>query len=232
MIGTSRVLAVIPARGGSKRLVDKNVLPFCGKPLIEWSIDAALTCRYVDRVVVSTDSKKIATIAKQRGADVPFVRPEYLSDDTASTNDVLLHVLEALKADVFDLVVLLQPTSPLRTAADIDGAIERLLEKEADGIVSVCECEHSPLWSNVLPQNGNMGGFIRSHVSNKNSQDLPKYFRLNGALYVFRTVSLLDKKGIHYSKKVFSFQMPIERSVDIDTKLDFMFAELIFQKTL
>ena len=148
MIKGKTVLAVIPARGGSKRLPRKNCLLLQGKPLIVYSIEAAKESVYIDEVVVSTDDEEIASLARQAGASVPFLRPAELSTDEASSVDVVAHALNYYQVNekkLFDYVVLLQPTSPLRTAAHINQALELLKEKKADAIVSVCEAEHSPL---------------------------------------------------------------------------------------
>lgn len=231
MIHGKKVLAIIPARGGSKRLPRKNVLPLQDKPLIAWSIDAGLQSRYIDRVVVSTDCDEIAQIAIEYGADVPFMRPAEIAGDTASTDSVLLHLLASLSSDSqVDIVVVLQPTSPLRTAEDIDLVLELLIEKQAEGVVSVCECAHSPFWSNSLPSDGNMGAFIRDDVKGKRSQDLPTCYRLNGAVYAFTADALIANRGIGYTKSVFSFEMPALRSVDIDHELDFKLAEVILNQ--
>ena len=228
MIKGKKVLAIIPARGGSKRLPRKNVLPLQGKPLIAWSIDAGLNSHYVDRVVVSTDCNEIAEISEQYGADVPFMRPADIAGDTATTNSVILHMINTLsRTEQFDIVVILQPTSPLRTSTDIDDALEMLETKQGDGVVSVCECEHSPLWSNIIPSDDNMGGFIREDIKGKRSQDLPTYYRLNGAVYAFTTTALIANQGINYTDTVFSIKMPALRSVDIDHELDFKLAEVI-----
>lgn len=230
MIGCKRVLAVIPARGGSKRLPKKNVLPLNGKPLIAWTIDAALEALSVDRVLVTTDCAEIAEVAMRHGAEVPFLRPAHLADDTSSTNDVLMHLVNNLADDDFDIVLVLQPTSPLRTSQDIDEALQRFGTDEVDGVVTVCECEHSPMWSNTLPADQNLGDFIRSEIKDKRSQDLPQYYRLNGALYAFAKDAFIKAGGIHYSEKVFAHSMPIARSIDIDHQLDFELAEFMMHK--
>ena len=174
-------LVIIPARGGSKRLPRKNLLDLCGKPLIAWSIEAALKSKYISKVIVSSDDEEILNIAKEYKADF-IKRPDELASDTATTFDALKHTLE--NVEKYDYVVLLQPTSPLRTEKHIDEAIELLKEKNADAIISVCEMEHSPLWSNTLDEDLNMSNFLRDEVLNKRSQDLPKYYRLNGAIYI------------------------------------------------
>lgn len=226
MINGKKVIAIIPARGGSKRLPRKNVLPLNGKPLIAWSIDAALESKYVDKVIVSTDCHEIANISTEYGASVPFMRPGSIAGDTATTNSVILHALEQYSNE-YDIAVILQPTSPLRIFSDIDNALEMLLSKNADGVVSVCECEHSPLWSNSLPSDGNMGTFIREDIKGKRSQELPSYYRLNGAVYAFTTTALIANQGINYTDSVFSIEMPTLRSVDIDHELDFKIAEAL-----
>ncbi|NHN39438.1 acylneuraminate cytidylyltransferase family protein [Pseudomaricurvus alcaniphilus] len=231
MIQGKSVLALIPARGGSKRLPGKNVRDLGGKPLIGWSIEAARNAEYVDRVMVSTDDAGIAAAAQQYGAEVPFMRPAALANDTASTNAVILHCLESLAPQQFDIVVVLQPTSPLRNAVDIDQALAQFVRQGADGVVSVCECEHSPLWSNTLPADNSLGDFLRPEVRGKRSQDLPGFYRLNGAMYVFSSAALLNQGGIHYSPAVYAYVMPAERSVDIDSELDFKFAELLVSES-
>ncbi|TWX54060.1 cytidylyltransferase domain-containing protein [Colwellia hornerae] len=228
MINGKKVCAIIPSRGGSKRLPGKNVLPLHGKPLIAWTIEAGLNSQYIDRVVVSTDCEDIAKVAIDFGADVPFMRPSEIATDTASTDSVILHFLSTLSvANYPDIVVILQPTSPLRTEQDIDQALSLLIQKEAEGIVSVCECEHSPFWSNILPADLNMGTFIKNDIKGKRSQDLPPCYRLNGAVYVFTSNSFVNMQGISYTDSVFSFIMPGSRSIDIDHELDFRLAEVI-----
>jgi len=226
MLSRHKVIALIPARSGSKRLPNKNILPLAGVPLIAWSINAAKASTYVDRIVVSTDCANIASLAEEYGAESPFIRPKSLSEDTSSTFDVILHTITALNLTGEDILLLLQPTSPLRTAAHIDGALFRLEEKVADGVVSVTPCSHSPLWFNTLPEDGSMNDFIRSEIRGVRSQDLPQFYRLNGAIYAFKVSSLLKNKSIHYSKNVFSYVMPENCSLDIDTEIDFKICEL------
>ncbi len=192
-----RFLGIIPARGGSKRLPGKNILPLKGKPLIEWTINAGKESKYLDVVCVSTEEKDIAEISLQVGAEVPFLRPPELATDSASTIGVVEHCIGFYKNSreaEYDFVVLLQPTSPLRTAADIDSAIKYLIEKKADAVVSVCESEHSPLWSNTLPSDLSMNDFLSGDLLNRRSQELPKYYRLNGAIYIAKTKIFLAEK--------------------------------------
>lgn len=229
MLNGKRVIAIIPARGGSKRLPGKNIKLLDNKPLISWSIDAALKSKYIDRVIVSTDCNDIAKVSKEFGADIPFLRPQELAGDNAGTNGVILHALEQIEED-YDYVVILQPTSPLRHTSDINGLLESF-DDHTEGVVSVCPCEHSPLWSNTLPNDMNMGSFFPESVIGKRSQDLPDYFRINGSVYAFKVDSFIMLKGIYYSDRVKAYCMPIERSVDIDTIADFNIAEAMLKYT-
>ena len=162
MIGQQRLLAIIPARGGSKRLPRKNILDLAGKPLIAWTIEAALNSKYIDRIVVSTDDQEIANISIKYGAEVPFLRPKSLATDDASSIDTVINVLGEVEIinQHYEYIVLLQPTSPLRTEIDIDKAIELLEKKSADSVISVCEVDHPSHWINTLPDDGNMQLFF------------------------------------------------------------------------
>lgn len=220
-------LAIIPARGGSKRLPRKNVLDLAGKPLIAWSIEASLKSKYIDQVIVTSDDDEILEISKQFGAET-IKRPDELATDTASSFDAVKHAIE--NSAPCDFVVLLQPTSPLRTSRHIDEAIELLMSKNADAIISVCEMDHSPLWSNTLPENGSMEQFLREEIKNKRSQDLEKYYRLNGAIYICKTDKLLDEKSFILKENIFAYKMDRKNSVDIDEEMDFTVAEVLIDK--
>ncbi len=217
-------LVIIPARGGSKRLPRKNILELFGKPLIAWSIEAGLRSKYIDKVIVSSDDNEILSIAHKFGSKT-IKRPDCLASDTATSFDAIKHTIENI--DKYDYVVLLQPTSPLRTAKQIEEAIELLESKKADAVVSVCETDHSPLWSNTLPKGGNMTHFIRDEVKNRRSQDLNPYYRLNGAIYICDTNKLLEEKSFFIHDNIFAYKMDRESSVDIDEKIDFQFAEIL-----
>ena len=219
-------LAIIPARGGSKRLPRKNILDLCGKPLISWSIEAALKSKYISKVVVSSDDEEILNISSNFGADI-IKRPYELANDTATTFDAIKHTINNLEK--YDYIVLLQPTSPLRNEKHIDEAIELLEEKQADAIVSVCEMDHSPLWSNTLPKDGNMKNFLRDEVLNKRSQDLEKYYRLNGAVYICKTDKLLENKSFFLKDNIFAYIMDRKSSIDIDEEIDFLFAQKVIE---
>ena len=219
-------LAIIPARGGSKRLPRKNVLDLCGKPLIAWSIEAGLKSKYIDKLIVTSDDEDILSISKKYGASI-IKRPEELSSDTATTFDALKHTIDNLEK--YDYIVLLQPTSPLRNEKHLDEAIELLEEKNADAIVSVCEMDHSPLWSNTLPKDGSMKSFLKEEVLNKRSQDLEKYFRLNGAIYICKMDKFLNNKGFFLKENIYAYLMNKEDSPDIDDEFDFLMTEYIMK---
>ncbi|CAM0744142.1 acylneuraminate cytidylyltransferase family protein [Acinetobacter baumannii] len=230
MIGQYRVTALIPARGGSKRLPRKNVKLLVNKPLIAWSIEVAKASKYIDHVVVSTDDEEIKQVSEQYGAEVPFLRPEYLSNDHASSFDVIKHAIDFLHlGQKNELIVLLQPTSPLRLVSELDTALEFFIAKNAKGIVSISETEHSPMWSNTLPENGCMSDFIRPEVQGKRSQDLPKFFRLNGSIYIYETLCLLEQSKIFFNENVYGFETSLKTAIDIDTDLDFLIAETIMK---
>jgi len=225
------ILGLIPARGGSKGLPKKNIKLLLGKPLIAWTIEQALASKYLDRVVVSTDDEEIAEISKKGGADVPFIRPKELAEDDAKGIDVVLHAINWIeKSDnKCDLIMLFQPTSPLRTKADIDKAIELLFLKEAKAIVSVCEVDHHPLWVNTLPEDRCMKNFIKPEIMNKNRQELPVFYRLNGAIYI-AYCDYLKKYKSFIDKNTYAYIMPKNRSVDIDNEIDFQLAEILIKE--
>lgn len=223
-------LAIIPARSGSKGLPDKNIKPLLGKPLMAYTIEAAAESELFNTIHLSTDSVQYAEIGRKYGAEVPFLRGRQNSSDTASSWDVVLEVLEEYgrRGAKFDTVMLLQPTSPLRTAEDIRNAYRTMREKQALTVVSVCEMEHPPIWSNVLPDNGCMDGFL-SHMASKRRQVSPKYFRLNGAVYLLNVEHFKAQKSISYDAGCYAYIMPQERSVDIDGSLDMRIAETLLR---
>ena len=225
-------LAIIPARSGSKGLPDKNIRPLEEKPLLAWSIDAARQSGLFSEIHVSTDSERYADIARQYGAAVPFLRSAETSSDTASSWDVVREALDkyAAAGRRFDTITLLQPTSPLRTADDIRGAFAVMEDRCAAAVVSVCEAEHSPLWANILPPDGCMRDFQRSG-GDKPRQALPRYYRLNGAIYLLRTDAFRENGTLRYDEHCFAFVMSQIRSVDIDGELDFLIAETILRHT-
>ena len=228
MFEGKKFLAIIPARGGSKRLPRKNILPLAGKPLIGWSIEAAQKSKYIDSIVVSSDDDEILQIAQKYHVGA-YKRGEHLATDTATTVDVLLDVLEHTEKS-YDYIMLLQPTSPLRNENHIDESIELLMKKNADAVISVCEMEHSPLWSNTLPDSLDMSNFIRYNIKDKRSQDLEKYYRLNGAIYLCKIDSFLKERNLFLDQNLFAYKMERDVSIDIDELLDFEIADLLLKK--
>ncbi len=219
-------LAIIPARGGSKRLPRKNILDLNGKPLITYSIEAGLTSKYIDKVLVTSDDDEILGVSKRYKADI-IKRPDYLASDTATSFDAIKHSINNIEK--YDYIVLLQPTSPLRTSKHIDEAIELLGEKGANAIISVSQMEHSPLWSNTLDDSLSMKGFLDDKILNKRSQDLETYYRLNGAIYICKTDKLLEEKSFFIKDKIYAYVMHRERSIDIDEKIDFRIASIFME---
>ncbi len=225
-------LAIITARSGSKGIKDKNIKLLNGKPLMAYTIESARKSQFIDEVMVSTDSEIYAAIAKEYGAEVPFLRSRETSTDTASSKDVILEVLSEYnkRGKRYDQFVMLQPTSPLRTEQNIDRAFQLYWEKKADSVVSVCECEHSPLLSNTLHADCNMFGFIESE-NNVRRQDLKTYYRLNGAIYISKVSTFLQIQTF-YGKNSYAYIMEQCQSIDIDSELDFKIAELFMETNM
>ena len=229
MYKDKKFIAIIPARGGSKGIKNKNIVLLRGKPLIAYTIEAAKESRIFDEILVSTDSTEIARVATKYGANVPFMRPTELSTDSASSIDVIVHTLSYFieNGTNFDYFVLLQPTSPLRTSSDIINAAQLAFEKDANSVVSVCEMEHSPLWCNVLPLDLSLSNFLKKEWD-KPRQELPTYYRINGAIYIAKVDYFLRTRDF-YGEKSFAYIMPRERSVDIDELIDLKLAEVLLE---
>lgn len=224
-------IAIIPARSGSKGLINKNIKWLAGKPLMAYSIITAIESGQFDTVMVSTDSQKYADIAKEFGADVPFLRSEKASSDTASSWDAVEEVLNNYKAfgKTFDTFMLLQPTSPLRTTENIIEAFEEMDKKKADSIISLCEADHSPELCNTLPENKSLTSFWKNNSKGKRRQDLPIFYRINGAIYLAKTSFFIEDHNI-YRDNCYAYLMNKRDSVDIDDELDFIIAETIMSQ--
>lgn len=222
------MLAVIPARGGSKGVPGKNIKMLAGKPLIAYTIEAAITSGIFSKIIVSTDSREIADIATAYGGEVPFLRPDEISGDMTSSDDVILHALSYFSQQSlsFELVCKLQPTSPFRTAEHLREAYQLFQEKQADFLVSVCECEHSPLWSGTIGEDLRLDNFISEEAKRACRQDLPAYYRLNGAIYMGKVPCFLENKSF-LGKNSIAYIMNQTDSVDIDSPLDFLIAEAL-----
>lgn len=228
----NNILAIIPARSGSKGLKDKNIKLLNGKPLIAYTIEAAIKSNAFEDIFVSTDSKEYSEIAKEYGAYVPFLRNEKLSEDTALTNDVIEDVILNLRniGKEYDSIMILQPTSPLRDEYDIKNAIKLFDEKKANSVVSMCECDHSPLLSKSLDQTMRLDGFL-SNLDRVRRQDMNRFYRLNGAIYLVKVDYFLKYKDF-YKEKSYAYIMDKKSSIDIDDIYDFKFAEVLIEQNL
>lgn len=224
-----RNIAIITARSGSKGLVDKNILELAGYPLMYYTIKAAIEAGCFDTVMVSTDSKKYAQIAKKCGAEVPFLRSTNNASDSAGSWDVVREVLQGYskQGEQYDYAALLQPTSPLRDAKEIVNAFEMLQSVEINNIVSVTQVEHPVQWCFTMPENHSMQVFASSPYSNMRRQELEVHYRENGAIYIVDARKIMDKDYNFYEDDCYGYIMSREKSIDIDTKLDFAIAEKI-----
>ena len=215
-------IAIIPARSGSKGLPDKNIIEVNQRPLIDYSIKAAIDSKCFDCVMVSTDSEKYAQVAKRCGAEAPFLRSERTSSDTAGTWDAVREVLENYKAmgKSFDYVAVLQPTSPLRTAEDIKGVFDMLLCDAVNNVVTVSEVAHPVQWCFTLGEDRSLYDYARSPYNLCRRQELEKHYQENGAIYLVRADRITDPSYNFYMDKCYAYVMPRERSIDIDEKID------------
>lgn len=222
-----RIIAIIPARSGSKGLPDKNIKLLDGKPLIAYTIEAALSSGVFDTVMLSTDSEKYARIGKACGAEVPFLRSETASSDSSTSWETVLEVLDKYEelGQYFDLFCLLQPTSPMRTADDIRNVYNLFISKNTIAVVSMTELEHPIAWCGALGKNGSLDGFMEK-TGFKQRQAHDAYYRPNGAIYMV-SVPEFKRNQFLYRKGAYAYVMPKERSVDIDTEFDFKYAEFL-----
>jgi CMP-N,N'-diacetyllegionaminic acid synthase len=218
MIGNAKVLTLITARGGSKGLPRKNVLPLGGKPLIAWSIEAAKGSAYVDRLILSSDDPEIMSVAAAWGCEVPFVRPAELATDQAGSLDVVRHAISQL-SEAYDYIVLLQPTSPLRTSADIDDCIKLCHARAATTCVTVCAVDKTPYWMFKIDAAAKLIPLFPASDMPQSRQNAPDVFLLNGAVYVARTDHIMSG-GAFVAVDTVAHVMSRSRSIDIDTRED------------
>lgn len=217
MLKGKRILGIIPARGGSKGIPYKNIKEVGGKPLIAWTIEEAKKSKYIDRLILSSEDSEIIKIAKEWGCEVPFIRPvELAKDDTPGVNTVL-HALSIFPD--FDIVVLLQPTSPLRKHNDIDACLEHFIVCNANSCISIVEANKSPYWMYTQEKNQKLKPILEKTKTPDRRQDLPKVYSINGALYIANASWLLQHKTF-LTEETIGFEMPKERSLDIDDKFD------------
>lgn len=221
------IIAIIPARGGSKGIPNKNIKNLAGKPLIAYTIKSALNSKYIDRVIVSTDDEEIAAISQSYGAEI-VTRPSDLALDSSPLIDTIFHAVKWLKNDYdFEIVVLLQPTSPLRTTNDIDSSIQLFLKRDCTSVISVCDTRKL-YWSLKL-ENGYLIPFFKKKYVAMRRQHLPQLFMPNGAIFISTLCNIYNKKSF-YTERIIPYIMPLERSIDIDTDIDFMLAEQVIIK--
>ena len=229
----NKIIAIIPARGGSKGLARKNIRLFAGKPLVAWTIEQTKKSKYIDRIIVSTDDKEIAESSRKYGAEVPFLRPEELATDDAKTIDVILHTLNWLetRGDYYDFLVLLEPTSPLRDVEDMDKCIEILISNpKAEAIVSVAKLESTHPEFNVVL---NEEEFIRKPDGTTNfkvlrRQDLEDVYFFEGSIYISE-VEALKQKRTFYHKSTLAYVVPKYKSLEVDELCDFICIEALMK---
>jgi len=230
-----KVLGIVHARGGSKRIPLKNIKELNGKPLIAYIITAGLKAKKLDRLIVSTDHPEIARIAKEYGAEVPFVRPPEISEDVA-TELVTQHAvkyLEEKESYSVDIAVTLQPTTPFCLPDDIDGCVKLLINSDADSVISACEIQERPEWMFYIDQNSYAKSFLDKELKGEIgiSQTLPKLYIPNGGIYATRRDVLFEQNTI-FGRKIKLWIMPAERSVDIDEPINLIFAEFVAKNFL
>ena len=223
-----KVLAIIPARGGSKGIPRKNIKTLAGKPLIAWSIETSLQAQGINRVIVSTEDDEIALVAKKFGAHVPFMRPLSLAQDDTPSFAPVLHAIEQLPG--FEWVLLLQPTSPLRSVNDIEGIIKLCSDVGATSAVSITKISKHPFWMYQLDDQKFLQPLFPNRPEINRRQDLPSAYALNGAMYMARTDWLIENNSFIDSETL-GYTMPEERSVDLDSSMDWLWAEYLIERS-
>lgn len=225
MIYGQKVLGIIPARGGSKTIPRKNLRMLAGKPLIAWTIEEAQKSKYLDRLILSSEDSEIIVTAQKWGCEVPFIRPVELAQDDTPGIESVIHAIYTIK-EKYDYIVLLQPTSPLRNASDIDDCIHHCIHEEAAICVSVCAVDKSPYWMHTLTDKHRLYPLMPKLTAAARRQDLPKVYAENGAIYVAKVDHLLARKDF-ISEETLAYIMPAERSQDIDSEIDFILCEIL-----
>jgi len=230
MYKDKKIICLIPARGGSKGIKLKNIKIFAGEPLIGHTIKAAINSKLIDNIYVSTDNEDIAEISLNYGVEV-IKRPKELARDETKTIEVVLDFINKINIDSEEnIIILLQPTSPLRKTKDIDDAIKIYLENKCESVISVNKINHSPLWSFNLVE-GYLKPFFKQEYLEQRRQELPILFAPNGAIYI-SSPKILRKYLSFFGSKIIPYIMPFENSIDIDSEEDFELAEIIFKYRL
>lgn len=228
MIKGKKILGIIPARGGSKGIPGKNIKKLKGRPLIQWTYDAANSSKFIDKLILSSDNDDIIEESEKIGLEAPFKRPSYLSTDKASTKDVLIHAVNFFrgKKEMYDYIVLLQPTSPFRKTEDIDLAIKLACDNQVDMVVSVKESHSNPYY-NLFEECDD--GYLNKSKEGEyfRRQDCPVVYEYNGSLYVINVNSLISQNTINFTKKIKYLMKEEYLSIDLDTEFDWKFAEFI-----
>ena len=236
MITDKNILGIITARGGSKGLPKKNILPLNGKPLIAWTIESALKSKYLDRIILSTDNQEIADVSSKFGCEVPFIRPDNLAEDNSSSFDVIAHAIQYFN-DInqsFDYIILLEPTSPLRETSDIDHAIQILHKnrKIADSIVGVSKVESThPVFDVKINKNGLIQSYLDESFTIYRRQDLEELYFFEGTIYVSDTKALLREQKFYHARTL-PYIVPKWKSIEIDEEIDMIIAEAILKNKL
>lgn len=229
MIQGKKILAVVPARGGSKGVPRKNIRPVADKPLLAWTAEEAIKSEYIDRLILSSDDLQIIDAGKALGLDVPFVRPSRLGLDHVTTEEVVLDILQRLPG--YDYVLVLQPTTPLRTVLDIDGCIRLCAEHKGRACITVTECEHTPYWMYRLDAESVATPFIDSEYLTKRRQEIPSVYMPNGAVFMAETAFFIQNRSFE-SDRTLAYVMPCNRSLDIDTEDDLIIADMLLRRRL
>ncbi|MHC8865864.1 acylneuraminate cytidylyltransferase family protein [Arenicellales bacterium IMCC57338] len=232
MFNNYSVLAIVPARGGSKRVLSKNKRLIGGSPLISWTIQACRDCKYIDRIVVSTDDPDIAQISRNSGADLVLNRPAGLSTDSSPVMDTVTQIITDLKAkgESYDFVFLGQPTSPLRTSAHIYSAFDLIKNNINASVVGVTESGHPKEWQGPIDDDGKMQNFLQITRLDISSNILPVNYVINGAIYISPTSTLLKERTFFPNENLNAFFMPRRDSIDIDTEFDFEIADYLLSE--
>ena len=231
MLDGKSILAIIPARGGSKGIPGKNIKKLGGRPLIDWTIKEAQKSKYIDRLMISTDSEDIAKIGSKLGVEIPFLRPLKYATDNSLGTDVVLHVMDWFKKNdsKYDYFILLQPTSPFRKVKHIDDALEiTISNRDIDSLVSIQKVDQHPHWMKKINQSGYLKEYKKQSISNTNRQNLPDYYINNGSIYISKWDVFISDRSF-YQKNCYPYIMDKKFSLDIDTIEDWEYAEFLLK---